>query len=75
MVKFCRLQLRPGVAGYQPSTDKDFGRTVIHRLENIETQEEKESGSVEIKMKRDLVIDFRLIKSIGGNFGVIAIVV
>ena len=33
--KFRRLRLQPGVAGYQPSTDKDFGRTVMHRPVNI----------------------------------------
>ena len=45
----------------------------MHRLENIEAQEEK-SGSVEIKLKCHLLIEFRLIKGIRGNFGVIAIV-
>ena len=40
-VKFYRIRLRPGVAGYRPSTDDDFGRTVMHRLENVERQEEK----------------------------------
>ena len=35
-VKFCRLRLRSGVAGYQPLTDNDSGRTVIHRPENID---------------------------------------
>ena len=48
-VKFYRLRLRPGVARYQPSTDNDFGRTVLHRPENIERQEEHES---DIKLKR-----------------------
>ena len=33
------------------------------------------SGGVEKKLKRHLVIEFRLIKSIGDNFEVIAIVV
>ena len=47
----------------------------MHRPENIERQEEKESGSVEIKLNRHLVIESRLIKGVGGNFGVIAIVV
>ena len=28
-VKFCRLRLQPGVAGYQPLTDDDFGPAVI----------------------------------------------
>ena len=55
-VKFCRLRLRPGVAGYHPSRDGDFGRAIMHRLENIERLEEKESGSVEIKLERHLVI-------------------
>ena len=50
------------VAVYHPSTDDDFGRTVVHPYENIERQEEKESGSVHIKPKRHLVIEFRLIK-------------
>ena len=31
-------------AGYQPTTDNDFGRTVMYR----ERHEEKESGSLEI---------------------------
>ena len=60
-VKFCRLRLRPGVAGYHPSTDNDLGRTDMRRPENMERQEEKESGSVETKLKLDLVIKFRLI--------------
>ena len=47
----------------------------MHRPENIERQEEKESGSVEIKLKRYLVIEFQLMKDIGEYFGVIAIVV
>ena len=33
-----------------------------------ERQEEKESGSVEIKLKRYLVIEFRLIRDIGDIF-------
>ena len=61
-VKFGRHRLWPGVAVYHPSTDDDFGRAVIHPYENIERQEEKESGSVQIKPKRHLVIEFRLIK-------------
>ena len=73
-MKFCRLRLRPGVAGYQPSTDNAFGRPVIHRPENIERQEEKESDGVEIKFKRHLAIELRLIRGIGANFGVIVIV-
>ena len=63
-VKFCRLRLQPGVVGYQPSTYNDFGRTVMHRPENIERQEEKENGNVEIKLKRHLVIEFRLKKAL-----------
>ena len=74
-VKFCRLRLRHGVAGYQPSTDNDFGRTVMHRPENIERQKEAENGSVDMKLKRHLLIGFRLIKDIGDNLWVIAIVV
>ena len=57
-VKFCGLRLRFGVAGHhRPSTDEDFDRTVMHRPEDIETQEEKLIGSVEIKLKRHSVID------------------
>ena len=62
MVKFGRLQLQPGVAVYHSSTDDDLGQTVIHPYENIEIQEEKESVSVQINPKRQLVIEFRLIK-------------
>ena len=47
----------------------------MHRPENIERQEENERGSVEIKLKRHLVIKFRLIKGIGDTSSVIAIVV
>ena len=48
---------------------------IMHRLENIERQlEEKESGSVEIKLKRHLVMEFSLVKCIGYNFRVRAIV-
>ena len=71
-VKFCRLRLRPGVAGYQPSTVNDFGRTVMRRPENIERREEMESGSGEIKFKRHLLIEFRLIRGIRGYLVVIA---
>ena len=45
----------------------------MHHPENIERQEEKMSGNVEIN--RCLVIESRLIKGIGGNFGVMAIIV
>ena len=70
-VKFCRLRLRPGVAGYQPSTDNDFGGMAMYRSENFERQEEKESGSVEIMLKRPLlVIGFRLIDGNWDNFEV-----
>ena len=37
-------------------------------------QDEKESGSVEIKLKRHLAIEFRLINGIGDNFRLTAIV-
>ena len=57
-VKFCRLRFRPGVAGYHPSTDGDWGRTVMHGLENIETLKKKESGSVEINLECHLVMEF-----------------
>ena len=73
-VKFCRLRLRPGVTGYHPSTDSDFGRTVMRHPENTGRQEEKASGKVEIKLKRHSVIEFRLIRGIGDTFGVITIV-
>ena len=59
-VKFCRLRLRPGVAGYHPSGDGYFGRAVMHRLENIGRLEEKERGSVEMKLECHLVIKFGL---------------
>ena len=55
-------QSTAGVVGYQPSTDNDSGRTITRRPENIEGQEEKESESPELKLKRHLVIEFRLIK-------------
>ena len=45
-VKFGRLRLRPRVADKHPATDDDFGRTVKHAPENIERQEENESGSM-----------------------------
>ena len=41
---------------------------------SIERQEEKASGSVQIKLRRHLLVEFRLIKGIGDNFGAIAIV-
>ena len=46
----------------------------MHRLENIERQEEKESDSVEIKLDCHLVVKFGLKNSHGDNFGHIAIV-
>ena len=47
----------------------------MHRPENTEGQEDKESGGVKIRLKRHLVTEFRLIKGIGDNFGVVTIVV
>ena len=47
----------------------------MHRLETVESQENKESGSVEIKLKRDLVIELCLKRGTGDHFGAIAIVV
>ena len=44
-------------------------------LENIERQEEKDSGGVEIRLKCHLMIEFHLIKGVGDNFRVIAITV
>ena len=60
---------------YQRSPDNDLGQTVMRRTENIERQGEKESDRMEIKLKRHLVTEFRLIKGIGDNLRVIAIVV
>ena len=57
-----RLLLRLGVAGCHPSTDDDYGRMVIHPPQNIERQEEKNSSNVQIKLKRRLVMEVRLIK-------------
>ena len=74
-IKFCRFRLRPEVAGYQPSTDNDFGRTVMHRPENIEGQKEKERDSVGIKLKHNMVKELRLIKRIRNHFEVIVTVV
>ena len=59
----------------QPSKDDAFGQAVMHHPDNTGRQEEKESGSVEIKVQRHLVIDVRLISGIGDNSRVIAIVV
>ena len=76
-VKLYRLPLRSGVAGYRPSTDDDFGRRIMHRLKNVERQEEKESASVEIRLKRHLVIKFEIClkNGIEDNSRAIAIVV
>ena len=71
--KICRPRFWPGVAGYHPSTVADFGRTVVYRRENIERQEEKESGCVEIKLKRHLVMRFSLMKGFRDDFKDIAI--
>ena len=40
----------------------------MHRLENIERQEEKENDSVEINLKSHLVIEFGQKETIGDNF-------
>ena len=73
-VKFRRLRLRPGVAGYQPSTDNDFWPNGYASSRYHWKQDEKESGSVEIMLKRNLAIEFRLIKGIEDNFGVTSII-
>ena len=59
----------------KPTIDDDIERTAMHIPENIERWEEKESGSVQIKMKCRIATGFRLIKGIGDNFMAIAIVV
>ena len=46
----------------------------MHRPENVERQEEKKNGRMEINLERHLVIEFRLVRSIGDNFRAIAIV-
>ena len=56
-----------------PPVSSHFGRTVMFRLENIKRQQEKERGSVEIKLKFHLVIEIRQIKGIGDKFRVIVI--
>ena len=61
-VKFGRIRLWPRVVSYYPSAGDDFGRTVILPSENIERQEEKGSGVVQIKLKRHLVMEFPLNK-------------
>ena len=73
-MKICGLRLSPGVAGYHLSTADDFGPTIVYRPENIKGQEEKESGSVEIKLKRHSVMKFHLMKAFEDNLKVIAIV-
>ena len=45
----------------------------MHHPENIEGQEEKDSGSVEMQFKRHFLAEFRPIR--GVDFEVIAIVV
>ena len=45
----------------------------MHSSQNIERQEERESGSLYKKLKRRLMIEFPLIKCIGDNFRAIAI--
>ena len=47
----------------------------MHRPVNIEKHKEKEIGSIQIKLKRHLLIKFRLIEGFGDRFGVIAIIV
>ena len=42
----------------------------MHHLVNIENKDEKERGSVEIKLRRHLAIEFRLINGIRYNFGI-----
>ena len=64
LVKFGRLRLRPGIAGQHPAEDGDFGRTAVHLHEYIERREEKENDSVYIKLKSNLVMEFRLINGI-----------
>ena len=47
----------------------------MHRLENIERREEKESGSVETKLERHLVKELGLKTDIRDNFRVVVIAV
>ena len=65
----------PGVASHHPSIYDHLGRTVTHLPENIERQEEKESDSVDFKLKCYLAVEHRLINCVGENFRVTAIVV
>ena len=55
-VKFCGVRLPRGVAGCHSPTEDNFARMVLNPPENTDKQEEKESGSVGIKLKRPLVI-------------------
>ena len=68
-VQVFRLRLWIGIAEYHTSTDDGVGRTLMHRPENIETQEDEETGTVEIKLKRHLVTKFRQINDIGDILG------
>ena len=45
----------------------------MHRLENNERLEERESGSVETKLERHLVIEFSLKTYIRDNFRAVVI--
>ena len=47
----------------------------MHRPENIERQEEKESCGEKRKLKRHFMVEFRLIKDIGDNSRVITIAI
>ena len=47
----------------------------MYRLENFESQEDRESGNVEIKLDCHLVIEFGLTKSIRDNLRAIVIAV
>ena len=68
LVKFCRLRLRSGVAGCLQSTDYDFGRMATHSPQKCVLRlEENDSGSVEIKPNRHLVIEFHLMNGITDN--------
>ena len=45
----------------------------MHPPQDIERQEEKDSGSVKLKFKRHFLIEFHVIKRIGDNFRVMVI--
>ena len=47
----------------------DFGPTIMHPPENIERQEEKESGRVQLKITRHLVIKLIITIGILGRVG------